>query len=50
MDVGSGGDLPDVWYQAETTDPWSTLSTTVDKSGKWLKIELRHFSNYAVAW
>ncbi|MDH3228119.1 MAG: hypothetical protein OEM67_13670 [Thermoleophilia bacterium] len=48
--LGSGGGSPSVWYQADATEPWAALPTTVDKAGNWLKVELRHFSNYAVAW
>lgn len=50
VDLGAGTRFPSIWYQADATDPWSELPTTVDRAGKWLKIELRHFSNYAVAW
>lgn len=50
VDLGSAGTLPKVWYQAESTDPWTETPTEVDRAGKWLKIELHHFSNYAVAW
>jgi hypothetical protein len=47
--VGAGGG-PSIWYQADTTDSWAALPTAVDRAGNWLKVELRHFSNYAVAY
>jgi hypothetical protein len=48
--VALGSGLPAIWYQADATQPWAQLSTTADKAGNWLKIELQHFSNYAVAY
>ncbi|MDH4044781.1 MAG: hypothetical protein OEY20_17085 [Gemmatimonadota bacterium] len=50
VDVGSSGGLPNIWYQADATLPWAVLPTTADRAGNWLKVELRHFSNYAVAY
>jgi hypothetical protein len=50
VDLGASTRLPSIWYQADGTDPWSKLPTTADRAGRWLKIELRHFSNYAVAF
>lgn len=47
--LGSGG-LPDIWYQEDATEPWNPMSATADRAGNWLKVELRHFSNYAVAY
>jgi hypothetical protein len=48
--VALGSGLPDIWYQADATQPWAALPATADKAGTWLKVELRHFSNYAVAY
>ena len=50
VEVGSINGTPDIWYQADATQPWSPMGATADKAGNWLKIELRHFSNYAVAY
>ncbi len=41
---------PKVWYQPNRDSEWKSIPTTVDKAGQWLKAELRHFSNYAIAW
>ena len=48
--VALGAGLPNIWYQADATQPWDPMPTTADQAGNWLKIELRHFSNYAVAY
>jgi len=48
--LSPGSALPDIWYQADSTQPWTATSSTADKAGNWLKVELRHFSNYAVAY
>ena len=39
-----------VWYQADSTDAWNSLSTEVDMVGMYLEAPIYHFSNYAVAW
>jgi hypothetical protein len=48
--VDTSAGMPQVWYQSESDDPWVAQETTVDRAGNWLKIDLKHFSNYAVAW
>ena len=50
VDLGAAAQLPTIWYQAEASDPWVGVPTTVDLAGNWLKIELTHFSNYRVAF
>jgi len=50
LDLGSSAPFPSIWYQADTSHSWSEASTTVDLTGRWLMIDLRHFSNYSVAW
>jgi hypothetical protein len=50
LNVGDGSQSAAIWYQADSTEPWATLPTAADRAGKWLKVDLRHFSNYAVAW
>lgn len=46
---GASGD-PAAWYQPNTDTTWTALPSTIDKAGNWIKTELRHFSNYAIAW
>ncbi len=50
VDLEGASGQAEIWYQPNTDSDWAALPTTVDKAGKWLKVQLRHFSNYAVAW
>lgn len=50
VDLDGANGQAKIWYQPNADSDWSALPTTVDKAGNWLKVELRHFSNYAVAW
>lgn len=40
----------DVWYQPQAGEPWTAEPTTVDLNGNFVRVDLQHFSNYAVAW
>ncbi len=40
----------DVWYQPEAGTSWTQEPTTVDLTGNTVRVNLQHFSNYAVAW
>ncbi len=50
VDVANAAGDPAIWYQPDSEADWSALPTNADKAGNWLKVELRHFSNYAIAW
>jgi len=50
LDLEGRSEFPDIWYQADSNEPWTALPTEVRLSGQWLVVQLTHFSNYAVAW
>ena len=39
-----------VYYQPDDTQEWAREPTVVDRTGHMVCAELRHFSNYALAW
>ena len=39
-----------VWYQATEVEEWITADTEIDSGFLSLRMKLRHFSGYAVAW
>jgi len=43
-------ELLDVWYQGDSTNPWSRLSTVHDLVQKLYRLNLEHFSSYAVSY
>ena len=49
-DEGHERDTPTIWYQPTEGEQWEDQGTTVRQRGKWLYVEIKHFSNYAVAW
>ena len=47
---GHDNDVPTIWYQPDAGETWEDQSIQVARRGKWLYLEIKHFSNYAVAW
>jgi hypothetical protein len=43
-------DLLGLWYQELPDDPWTSIDAAHSVNNKWFKVDLLHFSGYAVSW